>query len=51
MKECVYLQEYVTLLKRGRQYPVTINGFSLVEMLEKFAQFYLMGNYKCSMEK
>lgn len=43
MKECIHLQEYLALLKRGRQYPLTINGFTLIQMIEKFAQFYLVG--------
>ncbi|XP_063404999.1 protein NPAT-like [Mytilus trossulus] len=42
MKECIHLQEYVALMKRGRHYPLTISGFTLIQIIEKFAQFYLV---------
>ncbi|XP_076077349.1 uncharacterized protein LOC143047897 [Mytilus galloprovincialis] len=42
VKECIHLQEYVALMKRGRHYPLTISGFTLIQIIEKFAQFYLV---------
>ncbi|CAC5386755.1 unnamed protein product [Mytilus coruscus] len=41
-KECIHLQEYVALMKKGRHYPLTISGFTLIQIIEKFAQFYLV---------
>ncbi|KAJ8315391.1 hypothetical protein KUTeg_007541 [Tegillarca granosa] len=37
LKECPHLEEYSIYLKRGQSYPLTINGFTLIQMLEEYA--------------
>ena len=37
LKECAHLAEYDSLLKKGRVYPTTIMGLSLLNMLNEYA--------------
>ncbi|KAK7107789.1 hypothetical protein V1264_015642 [Littorina saxatilis] len=41
LKECVHLREYQSLLKSGREYPTTILGLSLVELLDEYGSLKL----------
>ncbi|XP_061193514.1 protein NPAT-like [Saccostrea echinata] len=41
IKECPHLQEYLTLKRRGQNYPLHVNGLTLNQMLQEYAQYKL----------
>ena len=43
VKECVHLSEYVTLMKKGREFPLSVAGFTLSMMLDEYARLKLHG--------
>ncbi|XP_033740846.1 flocculation protein FLO11-like [Pecten maximus] len=36
VKECPHLSEYVSFMKKGQYYPLTINGLALMQILEEY---------------
>ncbi|XP_060067711.1 mucin-17-like [Ylistrum balloti] len=36
IKECPHLSEYVSFMKKGQYYPLTINGLALLQILEEY---------------
>ncbi|XP_069127248.1 LOW QUALITY PROTEIN: mucin-5AC-like [Argopecten irradians] len=36
IKECPHLSEYVSFMKKGQYYPLTINGLALMQILEEY---------------
>lgn len=44
LKESSHLGEYSALLKQGREYPTTVAGKNLTEMLQEYGHIKLRGN-------
>ncbi|KAL5011112.1 hypothetical protein ScPMuIL_013417 [Solemya velum] len=49
LKECSHLSEYIALLKRGLEYPTSINGMSLSQILEEYAKLKILDIERRSM--
>ena len=43
LSESPHLREYASLLKRGREYPTSINGKSLQDMVHMYGYLYSKG--------
>ena len=42
-KECIYLAEYVSLKKQGRDFPLSVAGLTLTMMLDDYARLKVHG--------
>ena len=54
VKECPHLKEYLSLKRQGLNYPLLVNGLTLNQMLQEYAQFKLagkLGRYKVTYVK
>ena len=43
IKECPYLTEYVTMLKQGREFPLSVAGITLTFILDEYSRLKKLG--------